>query len=255
MSIRALIVDDEPYNRKLLSSLLHPYGIEISEASDGEEACELARNTQFDIILMDIRMPKMNGIDATKQIKAMQPVPVPIVALSAGTIDEDKNTAFIFDAVLPKPFKNDHLLAIIGKLLDKNAGSIDLNQVLAEDDENDTDKHYDLSNLRVMSQGNQDFFDEMVELFIRTSKEGISQMETYLQEKDFYAMSQIAHRISSPCKHLGANKMYAQLKLIENYKKNAFTYEEMKFVLEKLKNHCMQLIRHLEAEKFEEKSI
>ncbi len=252
---KILIVDDEPYNRKLLSSLLHPYGIEISEASDGEEACELARNTQFDIILMDIRMPKMNGIDATKQIKAMQPVPVPIVALSAGTIDEDKNTAFIFDAVLPKPFKNDHLLAIIGKLLDKNAGSIDLNQVLAEDDENDTDKHYDLSNLRVMSQGNQDFFDEMVELFIRTSKEGISQMETYLQEKDFYAMSQIAHRISSPCKHLGANKMYAQLKLIENYKKNAFTYEEMKFVLEKLKNHCMQLIRHLEAEKFEEKSI
>jgi signal transduction histidine kinase/DNA-binding response OmpR family regulator len=251
---KILVVDDEPYNRKLLSSLLQPLDAEVFEAEDGEEACELARHIPFDLILMDIRMPKMNGVDATKQIKAIN-TQVPIVALSAGTIDEDKNTAFIFDAVLSKPFKNDHLLVVITKLLDKNAGGIDLNEVLAEDGSDDNDKHYDLANLRVMSQGNQEFFDEMIELFIRTSKEGISQMQTYLEEKDFYSMSQIAHRICSPCKHLGANKMYAQLKLIENYKKNAFTYEEMKFVLEKLRNHSKQLIRNLEAEKFEEKSI
>ncbi|MGV3632015.1 MAG: ATP-binding protein [Bacteroidota bacterium] len=252
---KILVVDDEPYNRKLLFSLLHPYEVELFEASNGEEAFELARKQQFDLILMDIRMPKMNGIDATRQIKALQPVPVPIVALSAGTLDEDKNTAFIFDAVLPKPFKNDHLLAVISKLLDKNTGaSIDLNQVLAED-ENTGDKQYDLANLRLMAQGNQEFFEEMLDLFIRTSKEGISQMQGYLNDKDFYSMSQIAHRIAAPCKHLAANKMYALLKLIENYKKNAFTYEEMKFVLEKLKNHSKQLITKLESEKFEEKSI
>jgi signal transduction histidine kinase/DNA-binding response OmpR family regulator len=252
---KILVVDDEPYNRKLLSSLLQPFEVEVYEASDGEEACELARHIPFDLILMDIRMPKMNGVDATKQIKAMK-TNVPIVALSAGTIDEDKNTAFMFDAVLPKPFKNDHLLAVINKLLDKNAPVIDLNEVLAEDEGDEGDNYYyDLADLRVMSQGNEEFFDEMIELFIRTSKEGISQMQTYLEEKDFHSMSQIAHRICSPCKHLGAKKMYAQLKLIENYKKNAFTYEEMKFVLDKLKNHCKQLIRNLESEKFEEKSI
>ncbi|MCE3295515.1 MAG: multi-sensor hybrid histidine kinase [Crocinitomicaceae bacterium] len=252
---KIMVVDDEPFNRKLLSSLLNPYDVELYEASNGEEAFELARNIQFDLILMDIRMPKMNGIDATKQIKALQPIPVPIVALSAGSLEDDKNTAFIFDAVLPKPFKNDHLLAVISKLLDKNTSTLDLNLVLAEDDDDENDKHYDLANLRVMAQGSQEFFDEMLELFIRTSKEGISQMQGYLDEKDFYAMSQIAHRIAAPCKHLEANKMYALIKLIENYKKNAFTYEEMKFVLEKLKSHSKQLIANLEAEKFEEKSI
>ena len=252
---KILVVDDEPYNRKLLISLLQAYDLDVIEAADGEEAIDLAKTEKPDLILMDIRMPKMNGIDATKRIKAMRNGGIPIVALSAGSMDDDKNTNFIFDAILSKPFKNEHLLAVIRKLITKEPDP-ELHRILSEETPDAANgKPYDLASLRMLSQGNEPFFYEMIDLFVRTSKEGIAQMQNHLEEEDFYAISQIAHRISAPCKHLAANKMYEILKLIENYKKNAFSREDLNFLIQKLKKHTKQLIKMLQGEKFEEKSI
>ena len=79
-----LIADDIDYNRNLIKDFLNEYEIEFYEAADGRKAVELARQLKPDIILMDIRMPIMDGLDASKIIKEEEDLKhIPIIALTA----------------------------------------------------------------------------------------------------------------------------------------------------------------------------
>jgi CheY-like chemotaxis protein len=79
-----LIVEDEPRNLKLLHDLLQRFGYEILEAPDGELGVKLAGEKILDMILMDIMMPKMDGLEATRIIKAGEKTKyIPIIALTS----------------------------------------------------------------------------------------------------------------------------------------------------------------------------
>jgi two-component system response regulator HydG len=70
-----LVVDDDPAHRTMLRTLLSGWGYQVQEADDGGVAIELARQQAFDLILMDIRMIKVSGLEALAEIKATRPYP------------------------------------------------------------------------------------------------------------------------------------------------------------------------------------
>ena len=94
MNRRVLIVDDEPWNLRLVRDLLEFHHYTTLEATDGEMAITLAREHQPDLILMDIQMPVMDGLSATRVLKA-DPVTskIPIVALTSFAMTGDKEDA------------------------------------------------------------------------------------------------------------------------------------------------------------------
>ncbi|MET4682239.1 hybrid sensor histidine kinase/response regulator [Brevundimonas faecalis] len=115
--LRALIVDDHPVNRRMLSLLVGVGGYETVEAEDGEQAVEAAGLERFDLILMDVRMPRMDGLEATRRIRAM-PFPAcdtPILAVTADAMPEDaaRCLAAGMDAHLAKPITHDRLYLAI----------------------------------------------------------------------------------------------------------------------------------------------
>ncbi len=113
---RILIVDDEPLNRSVIKILLEPVGLEFEEASDGEEAIEILGRYRPDVILMDLRMEPMDGLEATRRIKAIPELSaVPIVAVTAGAFEEDREAAFAAGAndFIRKPFRRDELLKVL----------------------------------------------------------------------------------------------------------------------------------------------
>ena len=117
---RVLIADDQPVNRLLLRHLLEPRGFALREASDGLEAVALARQWAPHVVLMDIRMPRLDGFAATRQIKAaLEPAPV-VIALTAGVFGQElaEIEAAGCDAVLGKPFEASKLLEILALQLD-----------------------------------------------------------------------------------------------------------------------------------------
>jgi adenylate cyclase len=87
---RILIVDDSETNRDLLVSRLGPHGFDLVQAADGEEAIETARATRPDLILLDVVMPKLDGVEATKRLKADASLPfTPIILVTSKTDAKD----------------------------------------------------------------------------------------------------------------------------------------------------------------------
>lgn len=115
-----LIVEDEPRNMKLVSDLLQVFGYVTVEATDGERGVKFARARKPDLILMDIQMPKMDGFEATRILKADATTKnIPIVALTSYAMKGDKERVLKmgFDEYIAKPIDIHELLKTVGKYL------------------------------------------------------------------------------------------------------------------------------------------
>lgn len=108
-NLRALVVDDSPINLKVATLALQKLGLHCESAKDGQEALQYCKNTLYDVVFMDIRMPVMDGLEATKAIRSQENVGrhVPIIALTANAYKEDEASALAagMDAYISKPFK------------------------------------------------------------------------------------------------------------------------------------------------------
>lgn len=116
---RILIVDDSKINLKVANQILKPYNFDVVLANSGYEALELMETKTFDLILMDIMMPKMNGIETLRRLKEMEGFDLPVVALTADAIEgtEDKYLQAGFNAYLSKPIDKYHLDKVLKKFL------------------------------------------------------------------------------------------------------------------------------------------
>ncbi|KPA16501.1 multi-sensor hybrid histidine kinase, partial [Candidatus Magnetomorum sp. HK-1] len=115
-----LVVDDIKMNRIVAKEYLRLSGIEIAEAEDGEKAVSYAKQYKPDAILMDIRMPNMDGYEATKLIKTNPDIKhIPVIALTASVLEDDilllKKAPF--DDILTKPIKHSKLLEVLSRHL------------------------------------------------------------------------------------------------------------------------------------------
>lgn len=120
MSKKILIFEDEPKNMKLLHDLLQRFGYEVVEAFDGDEGLKLTKTSNPDLILMDIMMPKMNGLDATRILKADDLTKkIPVIALTAFAMNGDREQAIEAgcNGYLAKPVDVKELLKTINEHL------------------------------------------------------------------------------------------------------------------------------------------
>ncbi len=119
--LKVLVVDDNVINQKILASMLGKIGHDVMVVSNGAEACSEAENQDFDMILMDIHMPVLGGIDATKWIRAMDgdKAKIPIVGCTADAFPEqlEKFKAAGMEDVVTKPVNKGRLLTVMNTVL------------------------------------------------------------------------------------------------------------------------------------------
>ncbi len=132
-----LMADDVESNLLLTRSLLEPYPFKIYTAANGHEACILAEKYQPDLILMDIKMPIMDGTEALKYLRKQEKTRlIPIIALTAFSLNQDEELLLQtgFDAYLRKPFEKQALLRLLSHYLaqDSEPGSQNLEKVSGE---------------------------------------------------------------------------------------------------------------------------
>lgn len=130
MKKKILIVDDEKMIRNVVKEYAEFEGYETAEAGDGMEAVELCRKESFDIIVMDIMMPRLDGYSAVKEIKKIKPTPV--IMLSARGEEYDKLFGFEIgaDDYVVKPFSPKELMARIKAVLFRSGGGASKKEIL-----------------------------------------------------------------------------------------------------------------------------
>lgn len=120
---RILLVDDTKVTQHLASMMLADGGLEVDLAGDGIEALERLRATQYGAVLMDIRMPRLDGLSATRNVRAGEAGPastdIPIIAMTAEAAPGAAEAGLVagFDAYLTKPFTKESLLTVVGRFL------------------------------------------------------------------------------------------------------------------------------------------
>src|SRR5579871_4469077 len=118
-----LVIDNEPQIRRVMRTTLIADGLEVSDARDAGEGIDRVRSGEYDVVLLDINMPGMNGLQACREIRAI--CETPIIMLSVRTAEKDKVEAFESgaDDYVTKPFSTPELLARIHAAIRKNATS------------------------------------------------------------------------------------------------------------------------------------
>jgi CheY-like chemotaxis protein len=116
MAKKILVVEDEPASLKVLRYFLGHEGYEIEGAKDGIEALELLAQSRFDLVVSDVKMPRMDGVALAKHIVSSKPI-TPIVLMTAYDFDSREDILALKVLCLSKPLSLDQLLAEVQKVL------------------------------------------------------------------------------------------------------------------------------------------
>jgi signal transduction histidine kinase/CheY-like chemotaxis protein len=201
---KILIVDDEPFNRKLLRTILAQWGGKIEEAHDGENALYLVANHTYDLILMDIRMPGITGIEVSRKIRENGNKTI-IIALTASN-DEEKQKQCIeagMNAFLSKPFTENKLFEVISNTI--KSTSMQQNKI-----------EQNIRELNKLGNNDPTFTNEMLNLFLKGTEQGLKTIQDAYETDNWKAIQDMAHKIAPSCRHLGAFRMLEILKTLES---------------------------------------
>ncbi len=208
-----LLVEDNDMNRMIALKSLQTFGCKVTEATDGLMAIHLLRSESFDFILMDIQMPKMDGIETTKFIRNELNLITPIIALTANVFksDIDLYLSVGMNEYVTKPYEEENLFTAIVKSLKLKNKKNDIEKFFYPDR-----KLYDLVKLYEMSRGDDQFVLKMVKLFIEQTPIAILELKRAFYNKDLLGIGKIAHRIKPSIEIMGMDnglKLIAEIQL------------------------------------------
>ncbi|HEY4789366.1 MAG TPA: ATP-binding protein [Bacteroidales bacterium] len=216
-NLNVLLVDDEEYNRKLMQAILKKWNVNATEAVNGLDAIELIKSQRIDLVLMDSRMPVLDGVKATTFIRnnldySRANIPIIIVSAAVYEADMERYRSSGANEVLEKPFTEQNLLKTILSVL-KSTSSV-LNN--SREDLIDSNSEPNFNELYRLIGNDKKFIREMLLKFIETTTNGLQSMKENLQAGNVLQIKELAHKLSSPCRHLNALKLLNFLKEIEN---------------------------------------
>ncbi|MFC4312083.1 two-component regulator propeller domain-containing protein [Steroidobacter flavus] len=220
-----LLVEDEPVNAAVAEGYLASLGCTSVWVKSGEEAVARSAGERFDLILMDLNMPDMDGFAATKLIRqrAKQGERTPIVALTAhdATTYRDKCLRADMDDILTKPYTLDECARLLRKWLvmqetNPSAQVIKLPAATVKQDSlASVDANAVASMRKLSARGHTDLYSKLVELFRTGSAESLAQLSAAMAEQDLKVAAGICHKLASSASNVGALTYGKELRRLE----------------------------------------
>ena len=208
---RILLVEDTETNRQIAKIILAKTGAEVDTANDGREAVEAASAKQYDLILMDVHMPVMNGIEAAKAIRALaEPLrSVPIVALSASALPEER--ALCLSAgmgdFMSKPYRGDTLRAVIAKAFCGPTTIPNNKAVKTEPETVEAPAFHAGAYQSLAKELGDDDARQLLTEFMADARERLETIETDIASRQLTAIKNQAHALKSSAAMLGLARL------------------------------------------------
>nr|WP_315173234.1 ATP-binding protein [uncultured Flavobacterium sp.] len=250
-NLKVLVVEDMALNQLLMKTVLDDFGFERDIAENGKIAIEKLENNTYDIILMDLQMPEMNGFDATEYIRNTMKLTIPIIALTADvtTVDLEKCKAVGMNDYLAKPIDERLLYSKIVSLIKKNS-------VMNEDNIENTVpeipkiKYINLLYLNQRTKSNPVLMMEMISIYLQQTPPLISSMKLSYINKDWKSLHSAVHKMIPSFSIMGISTDFENMaKKVQEFattQQEEVGINEMVIQLEKVLNQsCSELEEEL----------
>ncbi len=256
--VKLLLVEDNEFNRMVAEDTLKELlpGITIDIAINGQEAVDRVQKEQYDIVLMDIQMPVMDGVTATRTIRTTLPAPakdVKIIAMTANVLQEDVAQYFNtgMNAYVSKPFQVDELLLKMAAVLEGQTPAMQgnttvKNTIVAEPAMPSLpDKITDMQFLRQFAGGNDEKMTKYVGMFLENGPKLLNTIEQSLQSKDYAAVKIAAHSMKPQLSYMGVKEDVSHIFLIEQTAGESAHYDRLPTLVVNLKRVCEKAFEEL----------
>lgn len=231
--LKILLADDDDYNRLVaIDTLQRKANVTIEEATNGLEAIRaLEQNSDYDVVLMDVQMPEMNGFDATKHIREQMDEPVksiPIIALTAGVLraDIDRCKLAGMNEYVPKPFKIHQLIAAIARVTHRQPTNGAHQKTEAAGKPSKPVTHLDF--LRRFCEGDEDQEKKYKRIFITASEEYAADFQKAIDDEDYLTLKKKMHAIRPRLQMMGMAETVALATKIELLAEEAVDVDRLK---------------------------
>jgi signal transduction histidine kinase/CHASE3 domain sensor protein/CheY-like chemotaxis protein len=234
--LKILLVEDSPINVKFISALFENHGMVVDHAENGKVAIEKMAEVAYDMILMDIEMPEMNGYETTTYIRSVLESSVPIIAMTAHTMagESEKCLQMGMNGYLSKPIREDLLFRTLIHI------GLESEEPVSEV----PGKLVDLTSLEKTMRGNKKVILETLEIFLEHLPENLEGITEGVKEENFAMIRRNAHTMKSSVSILGINKIQD---LLEEMERLATLESDMERIIE-LKNTLTLLSGHFVKE-------
>ncbi len=241
-NISILLVEDNEMNRMVAQNTLQFYNCKVTEAENGLESLEILKVKNFDIILMDIQMPEMDGIEATKFIRSEFNLTTPIIALTANAFKSEIEKCKMagMNDYVTKPFDEINLIETIAKYTIINGEKV--SKVVKPDK---IKKLYNLNSLHNLSRGNNEFVKKMVSIFIQQTNTTLEKIDLAIATKNYIEVSQLIHKIKPSIEGIGVISISDAVKKLEKIAKETEDVEQIESLYTSIKNILIIVIEQL----------
>jgi PAS domain S-box-containing protein len=244
-NVKVLVVEDMALNQLLMKTLLDDFGFEHDIAENGKIAIEKLQNKSYDIILMDLHMPEMNGFEATEHIRSKMNSQIPIIALTADVTAADLNKckAVGMNDYISKPLDERLLYNKIINLLKETVLMQDTPLPAGKS------KYVDLTFLNKRTKDSPELMMEMIELYLQQTPPLIKQMKQGLYDKDWDSVYTAAHKMIPSFSIMGIHQdLEEAAKKIQEYSGTQQHLEEVQELVTQVDNICSKACEELKGE-------
>ena len=213
--LRLLVADDNHINQKVTTSLLEKMGHRADVVGNGKEAVEAYKLVPYDVVVLDLQMPEMDGFEACRQIRLLQQNRdhQAIIAVTAHAVNgfKEKCLRAGFDDYVAKPILPLELKAAIERTAITNGGS----NGLAQSPNSATDGVVDVADALARLEGNQELLGEIVQIFLQQYPRLLAEIHQSLSSADCHALTSAVHTLGSSAGQVGATKALEIARRIE----------------------------------------
>lgn len=247
--ISILLVEDHKLNQKLASTYLINFGLQFDLAENGLEAIDKIKNNQYDLVLMDIQMPLLDGYNATKKIREELKNFVPIIAMTANIMPQEKEKCLSYgmNDYLSKPFKEIDLFNILNLYIGNNKLNSNSKDLLNSSTIKPQYKTINLAHLKELSRGSASFIKEIIEIFVEQNPIEINELKQAIEKEDFSIIRSVSHKMKTSVGFMGLEILLPKLSKIESLAINRESIYEIKIIYDDIKIICEQALIELKS--------
>ena len=236
--LNILVAEDNEVNSFYLKTILEQDGCIVSLAKNGQEVIEFCKKQEFDLILMDIQMPILDGISATQIIRKELKINTPIIAQTANTVQKDIDACYeagVLDYI-SKPFT-------ISELNRKIAFNLDIGLKNKKTKLKDRAPQSLHSSVLSLVNGNKEFASKILQVFSEDTPKNIKSLKKAFSAKDEIQINKIGHKIKSSFRMFKLKVPFEYSLWIENFSSEKHSWEELDEYVSLLDKECSKYLK------------